>query len=120
VVGHLLYLLAREASHSQSASGSVGPVPIVSREAIRSRKGAFVMKVGVVGLGHMGSGMAASLLKAGHEVIVYNRTRAKAEPLIAQGARVVASVADACRESVVITMLAIDDAVEGLVLGKCH
>jgi 3-hydroxyisobutyrate dehydrogenase-like beta-hydroxyacid dehydrogenase len=76
------------------------------------------MKVGFVGLGHMGSGMAASLLKAGHEVIVYNRTRAKAEPLIARGARVVASVADACRESVVITMLANDDAVEGLVLGK--
>ena len=41
------------------------------------------MKVGFVGLGLMGSGMAASLLKAGHEVIVYNRTRAKAEPLIA-------------------------------------
>jgi UDP-N-acetylmuramoylalanine-D-glutamate ligase len=59
------------------------------------------MKVGFVGLGHMGSGMAASLLKAGHEVIVYNRTRGKAEPLIAQGARVVASVADACRESAV-------------------
>jgi 3-hydroxyisobutyrate dehydrogenase-like beta-hydroxyacid dehydrogenase len=66
------------------------------------------MKVGFVGLGQMGSGMAASLLKAGHEVIVYNRTRAKAELLIAQGARVVASVADACRESVVITMLAND------------
>ena len=75
------------------------------------------MKVGFVGLGLMGSGMAASLLKAGHEVIVYNRTRAKAEPLIAQGARVVGSVADACRESAVITMLANDNAVEGLVLG---
>jgi 3-hydroxyisobutyrate dehydrogenase-like beta-hydroxyacid dehydrogenase len=76
------------------------------------------MKVGFVGLGRMGSGMAASLLKAGHEVIVYNRTRGKAEPLIAQGARVVVSVADACRESAVITMLANDNAVEGLVLGE--
>ena len=76
------------------------------------------MKVGFVGLGHMGSGMAASLLKAGHEVTVYNRTRAKAEPLITQGARVVASIADACRDSAVITMLANDNAVEGLVLGK--
>ena len=85
---------------------------------LRIWTGGFVMKVGFVGLGHMGSGMAASLLKAGHEVIVYNRTRAKAEPLIARGARVVASVADACRESVVITMLANDAAVEGLVLGK--
>ncbi len=53
------------------------------------------MKVGFVGLGHTGSGMAASLLKAGHEVTVYNRTRAKAEPLIAQGA--IASIADAAR-----------------------
>ena len=76
------------------------------------------MKVGFVGLGQMGCGMAASLLKAGHEVIVYNRTPAKAEPLVAQGARVVASIADACRESVVVTMLANDNAVEGLVLGK--
>jgi NAD binding domain of 6-phosphogluconate dehydrogenase len=50
--------------------------------------------------------MAASLLKAGHEVIVYNRTPAKAEPLIAQGARAVASIADACQEGAVITMLA--------------
>ena len=76
------------------------------------------MKVGFVGLGQMGSGMAASLLKAGHEVIVYNRTPAKAEPLIAKGARAVASIADACREGAVITMLANDNAVEGVVLGK--
>ena len=76
------------------------------------------MKVGFVGLGHMGSGMAASLLKAGHEVIVYNRTRAKAEPLIAQGARAVASIADACREGAVVTMLANDNAVEAVALGK--
>jgi 3-hydroxyisobutyrate dehydrogenase-like beta-hydroxyacid dehydrogenase len=47
---------------------------------LRNRTGGFVMKVGFVGLGHMGSAMAAGLLKAGHEVIVYNRTRAKAEP----------------------------------------
>ncbi len=66
----------------------------------------------------MGSGMAASSLKAGHKVIVYNRTRAKAEPLMAQGARVVDSVADACREGAVLTMLANDDAVKSLVLGK--
>jgi 3-hydroxyisobutyrate dehydrogenase-like beta-hydroxyacid dehydrogenase len=45
------------------------------------------MKVGVIGLGQMGSGLAASLLKAGHEVTVYNRTRARMEPLLAQGAR---------------------------------
>ena len=41
------------------------------------------MKVGFIGLGNMGAGMAASLLKAGHEVAVYNRTAAKAEALVA-------------------------------------
>ena len=75
------------------------------------------MKVGIIGLGHMGAGMASNLLKAGHEVTVYNRTPAKAEALVAQGAKVAASIADACRGDAVITMLANDEAVEGLVLG---
>ncbi|HEX4709294.1 NAD(P)-dependent oxidoreductase [Phenylobacterium sp.] len=75
------------------------------------------MKVGVIGLGRMGGGMAASLLKAGHEVTVYNRTRGKAEALAAQGAKVAANVADACRGEAVITMLANDRAVEDVVFG---
>jgi len=45
------------------------------------------MKIGFIGLGNMGIAMAANLLKAGHDLTVYNRTAAKAEPLIAQGAR---------------------------------
>jgi 3-hydroxyisobutyrate dehydrogenase-like beta-hydroxyacid dehydrogenase len=44
------------------------------------------MKIGFIGLGHMGSGMAANLLKAGHVVSVYNRTTAKIEPLVSLGA----------------------------------
>ena len=44
------------------------------------------MKVGVIGLGHMGSGIASSLMRAGFDVIVYNRTREKAAPLVAKGA----------------------------------
>ena len=43
------------------------------------------MKVGFIGLGHMGAGMAASLLKAGHDVTVYNRTRTKVEALVGAG-----------------------------------
>ena len=54
------------------------------------------MQVGFIGLGHMGAGMAASLLKAGHEVTVYNRTPAKAERLLAQGARLAAMPAPMC------------------------
>ncbi len=57
------------------------------------------MKVGYIGLGVMGSAMAANLLKAGFELSVWNRTRGKTEPLLALGARVAdspASVAKTC------------------------
>jgi 3-hydroxyisobutyrate dehydrogenase-like beta-hydroxyacid dehydrogenase len=73
------------------------------------------MKVGFIGLGHMGAGMAANLLKAGHDVTVYNRTRSKVEALVAQGARAAASVSNACRGDAVLTMLADDGAVESVV-----
>ena len=73
------------------------------------------MKVGFIGLGNMGLGMAANLLKAGHELTVYNRTREKAAPLIQQGAREASRVSEACRGDVVITMLADDAAVESVV-----
>ena len=74
------------------------------------------MRVGFIGLGRMGAGMAASLLKAGHEVTVYNRTPAKAEALARQGAKRARTVADACRGQAVVTMLANDRAVEEVVL----
>jgi 3-hydroxyisobutyrate dehydrogenase-like beta-hydroxyacid dehydrogenase len=76
------------------------------------------MKIGFIGLGHMGAGMAANLLKAGHEVTVYNRTRAKAGALVKQGAKEAATIADACRGDAVFTMLANDDVVEVVVFGK--
>jgi 3-hydroxyisobutyrate dehydrogenase-like beta-hydroxyacid dehydrogenase len=72
------------------------------------------MKVGFIGLGNMGGAMAANLKKAGHELIVYNRTRHKAEQL---GLSVAKTPAEAAREAeVVITMLADDDAVKQVVL----
>ena len=61
------------------------------------------MQVGFIGLGRMGVGMAANLLKAGPQVTVYNRTANKTHALVEQGARVVARAADACRGDVVIT-----------------
>jgi 3-hydroxyisobutyrate dehydrogenase-like beta-hydroxyacid dehydrogenase len=75
------------------------------------------MDVGFIGLGQMGSAIALNLVKAGHRVVVYNRTRAKAEALASQGAEVAGSVADACRRPVVITMLADDAAVEAAFFG---
>jgi len=76
------------------------------------------MDVGFIGLGHMGSAMARNLLKAGHRVTLYNRTRAKAEPLVAAGARVVDKPSAACGGDVLITMLADDHAVETVVFGQ--
>ncbi|MGB7912574.1 MAG: NAD(P)-dependent oxidoreductase [Desulfobaccales bacterium] len=75
------------------------------------------MKVGFIGLGNMGSGMAANLVKAGHEVMVYNRTHAKMGPLVEQGAQAAAQVADACQGDAVITMLADDGALESVAFG---
>jgi 3-hydroxyisobutyrate dehydrogenase-like beta-hydroxyacid dehydrogenase len=76
------------------------------------------MKIGFIGLGHMGSGMAANLVRAGHDVTVYNRTPGKSEALIALGAKAAASVAEACQGDAVMTMLANDEAVESVVLGR--
>src|SRR5438874_2276719 len=76
------------------------------------------MRVGFIGLGNMGVAMAATLIKAGHELTVYNRTPAKAEALVDQGARYAQTVADACRGEVVITMLSDDNALENVVFGE--
>jgi 3-hydroxyisobutyrate dehydrogenase-like beta-hydroxyacid dehydrogenase len=75
------------------------------------------MRIGFIGLGRMGSGMAANLLQAGHQVTVFNRTRGKASELAARGATVAERVADACRADAVFTMLADDRAVEAVVFG---
>jgi 3-hydroxyisobutyrate dehydrogenase-like beta-hydroxyacid dehydrogenase len=76
------------------------------------------MKIGFIGLGHMGTGMAMNLLRAGHDLTVYNRTPAKAQALVSQGARAATDVAGACRGDVIITMLSNDDAVEGVTFGN--
>jgi 3-hydroxyisobutyrate dehydrogenase-like beta-hydroxyacid dehydrogenase len=76
------------------------------------------MNVGFIGLGSMGRGIAENLLKAGHTLVVFNRTRARAEPLAAQGARVADTPGECSRGDVVFTMLADDAAVEAVTLGE--
>ena len=93
------------------------PQAEAARHRISSSNGKF-MNVGFIGLGHMGAGMAANLLKAGHRVTVFNRTPAKAEALIAHGATLATSIAEATRGDAVVTMLANDEAVEDVVLGR--
>ena len=53
------------------------------------------MKVAFIGVGTMGGHMAANVLKAGHELIVFDTRRATAEPLLAKGARWAESAAQA-------------------------
>ncbi len=75
------------------------------------------MKIGFIGLGHMGQPMARNLLRAGHEVTAYNRSRGRAEALGKEGARVADSPAQAAAEAdVLITMLPDDQAVREAVL----
>ena len=67
----------------------------------------------------MGSGMVRNLLRAGHAVVVFNRSRDKAEALVADGVRIADSPGGACRESeAVMTMVADDRAVEQIVFGE--
>jgi 3-hydroxyisobutyrate dehydrogenase-like beta-hydroxyacid dehydrogenase len=76
------------------------------------------MRVSVLGLGHMGAPIADRLLAAGHDVAVWNRTAAVAEPFGERGAAVLGQPADAWRHAdVAITMLADDRAVGAVLLG---
>src|SRR5439155_1380750 len=77
------------------------------------------MKIGFIGLGIMGSRMAANLQKHGHSLVLFNRTREKAEPLITDGGTWADSPAAlALQVEVIFTMLAHPDAVEEVALGK--
>jgi 3-hydroxyisobutyrate dehydrogenase-like beta-hydroxyacid dehydrogenase len=76
------------------------------------------MEMGFIGLGAMGEPMACNLIKAGHTLKIYNRTRSRAEALVSQGATLAETPAAACAAGVAATMLADDAAVEGVVFGE--
>src|SRR6266508_6041810 len=98
-------------------AGAIGGKTAASQnEMTEPRKEAF-MRIGFIGLGQMGSGMARSLIKAGHEVTVWNRTRDKAEEIGREGARVAAGLSELSGSDVVITMLSDDAAIEALAFG---
>ncbi|MFF2346035.1 NAD(P)-dependent oxidoreductase [Pseudarthrobacter sp. NPDC058119] len=79
------------------------------------------LKVAVLGTGIMGAAMARNLLRAGHDVSVWNRDAAKTEPLAADGARSAADPADAVESAdVVLTMLYDAAAVEEVMRAAAH
>jgi 3-hydroxyisobutyrate dehydrogenase len=76
------------------------------------------MRIAFLGLGKMGVGMAARLASAGHQLAVFNRTAARAEPLAKSAVRVATSARDAARNAdVIIGMTADDDASRAMWLG---
>src|SRR5438552_1251824 len=78
----------------------------------------MIKTISYLGLGTMGSGMAANVLKAGYELTVWNRSAEKCKPFARKGARVADTPADAARDvDLVIYSLSNDQAVEDVVFG---
>jgi 3-hydroxyisobutyrate dehydrogenase len=73
--------------------------------------------VGWIGTGRMGAALVERLLAANVDIWVYNRTRSKAEPLAAKGAKIVDSPADLAGRDIVFTMVAGPDDVLEVTLG---
>jgi 3-hydroxyisobutyrate dehydrogenase-like beta-hydroxyacid dehydrogenase len=68
------------------------------------------MRIAFLGVGKMGAAIARHLMKAGHELTVWNRTRANAEPLAKEGAKVAETPAEAVQDADVVFTMVMDDA----------
>jgi 3-hydroxyisobutyrate dehydrogenase-like beta-hydroxyacid dehydrogenase len=78
-----------------------------------------VTRVGFIGIGRMGLPMAANLLRAGFDLIVWNRTQERCQPLVDEGARAAADPAElAAGVEMVVTMVADPAAAEAVYLGE--
>ena len=75
-------------------------------------------KIGWIGVGRMGTPMAERLLKAGHDVSIWNRTRAKAEPLAAKGGKIVDKPVELADCEVVFAIVSTGKDVEQVLFGK--
>ncbi|HUW78857.1 MAG TPA: NAD(P)-dependent oxidoreductase, partial [Candidatus Nanopelagicaceae bacterium] len=80
--------------------------------------GSTSVKIGWIGTGRMGFALASRLLAAGHDVTAYNRTRAKAEPLLALGAKVVDRPAELADCDVVFIMVSASKDLEAVTIGE--
>jgi 3-hydroxyisobutyrate dehydrogenase len=76
-------------------------------------------KIGFIGIGIMGKGMSANLLEAGFDVVVWNRTKSKTEPLVEQGATVADNPAEVAAQcDIIITCVSDTPDVEAVILGE--
>ena len=74
-------------------------------------------KIGWIGIGRMGFPMAERLLKAGHKVAIWNRTRAKAEPLAGAGGRIVGQPTDLAEVDVLFSIVSTGKDLEEVLFG---
>src|SRR3954464_9653972 len=86
-------------------------------EPTAAGSGAEAGSGGWIGTGRMGAAMATRLARAGADLAVWNRTRAKAEPLAEHGAQVVDAIADLRGRDVVFTMVSSDKDLEQVLTG---
>jgi 3-hydroxyisobutyrate dehydrogenase-like beta-hydroxyacid dehydrogenase len=106
-----LYRIEREASLLKTR-------PTRATVALPREISGIAMKVGFVGLGRMGQGMARRILDAGHELCVFDLVAAQTAPFAAAGARVASSIAElAAGVEIVVTMLVEDAAIDKVALG---
>ncbi|AIQ16412.1 3-hydroxyisobutyrate dehydrogenase [Paenibacillus sp. FSL H7-0357] len=76
-------------------------------------------QIGFIGLGTMGAPMASNLLRGGFQVTVYNRTAAKCEPLVAEGALSASTPQDAAEgKDIIMTMISNDDSIREVFYGQ--
>jgi hypothetical protein len=127
--GNLARSNLRIAPHSFFTSADFHPIiaqtpvdfSLTQLSGIYSFRRIFAMKppVGLIGLGLMGKPMGANLLKAGHELTVWNRTASRADELMAQGAKRAATPRDvAAASEVIVTIVSDPHALESVLWGE--
>jgi 3-hydroxyisobutyrate dehydrogenase len=96
------------------------PVPVLVdlQKAILKMSTQASHSIGWIGLGRMGEAMAARLIKAGHQISVWNRTAAKADPLAKIGAEVVTDKAAMSSCATVFTMVSTTDDLKEILFGR--
>src|SRR5262250_86286 len=75
-------------------------------------------RIGWIGIGRMGLPMAERLIKAGHDVSIWNRTRQKAEPLSAKGGKVVERLAHLASVDVLFSIVSTGKDLKEVLFGK--
>ncbi|MGI5356695.1 NAD(P)-dependent oxidoreductase [Streptomyces sp. CA-252508] len=93
-----------------SSTSSPSPSPAISPSSPSATAPPSAAPVSVLGLGMMGTALAAALVRAGHPVTVWNRTPARTGPLVAQGATPAGTPADAVTASPLVVLCLLDNA----------